>query len=94
MQLYHFFRSGTSHRLRIALRLKGIEVDLSSLDLRVDEHLKPEFSAIKNPHCDFGENLENYYKYCMRNDLFLTHALGDPQVDRSEAVQNARIEGF
>jgi aromatic ring hydroxylase len=51
-------------------------------------HLKPEFSAIKNPRCDYGENLENYYKYCMRNDLFLTHALGDPQVDRSEAVQN------
>ena len=38
--------------------------------------------------CDFGENLENYYKYCMRNDLFLTHALGDPQVDRSEQPQN------
>ena len=51
-------------------------------------HRKADFSAVKNPHCDFGENLENYYKYCMRNDLFLTHALGDPQVDRSEQPQN------
>lgn len=51
-------------------------------------HRKDDFSAVKNPHCDFGENLENYYKYCMQNDLFLTHALGDPQVDRSETVQN------
>jgi len=51
-------------------------------------HRKADFSAVKNPHCDFGENLENYYKFCMRNDLFLTHALGDPQVDRSEQPQN------
>ncbi len=51
-------------------------------------HLKDNFSAIKHPRCDFGENLENYYKHCMRNDLFLTHALGDPQVDRSEQPQN------
>lgn len=51
-------------------------------------HLKDEFSAVKHPKCDFGENLENYYKHCMRNDLFLTHALGDPQVDRSEQPQN------
>ena len=53
-------------------------------------HLKDEFSAVKHPKCDFGENLENYYRHCMRNDLFLTHALGDPQVDRSEQPQNER----
>ncbi len=53
-------------------------------------HLKEAFSAVKHPRCDFGENLENYYKHCMRNDLFLTHALGDPQVDRSEQPQNER----
>ena len=46
------------------------------------------FSDIKNPRCDFGENVANYYHYCMENDLFLTHALGDPQVDRSQQPQN------
>ncbi len=55
-------------------------------------HLKDEFSKVKHPRCDFGENLENYYKHCLRNDLFLTHALGDPQVDRSEQPQNVRRE--
>lgn len=55
-------------------------------------HLKDEFSKVKHPKCDFGENLENYYKHCMRNDLFLTHALGDPQVDRSEQPQNEQRE--
>lgn len=51
-------------------------------------HLKDAFSAVKHPRCDFGENLVNYYRHCARNDLFLTHALGDPQVDRSEQTQN------
>ena len=49
---------------------------------------KDALSAVKHPKCDFGENVENYYKYCMQNDLFLTHALGDPQVDRSTQTQN------
>ena len=26
--------------------------------------LEDAFSAVKNPNCDFGENLENYYQYC------------------------------
>ena len=45
-------------------------------------------AAVKNPHCDFGENIANYHRHCLENDLFLTHALGDPQVDRSEQPQN------
>ena len=44
--------------------------------------------SLKHPKCDFGENAVNYYRYCCENDLFLTHALGDPQVDRSEQPQN------
>ncbi len=51
---------------------------------------RDQFSAFKNPHCDFGENILNYYRYCRDNDLFLTHALGDPQVDRSTQPQNER----
>ena len=45
-------------------------------------------SEVKNPHCDFGENIANYLRYCTETDLFLTNALGDPQVDRSEQPQN------
>ena len=51
-------------------------------------NLRDSLSSIKNPHCDFGENVVNYHSYCMENDLFLTHALGDPQVDRSQQPQN------
>ncbi len=48
MKLYNFFRSGTSHRLRIALRLKGLAVDYVPVDLRTEQHLGPEFKAL-NP---------------------------------------------
>ncbi len=53
---------------------------------------KETFAQATHPKCDFGENLENYYQYCMKNDLFLTHALGDPQVDRSTTPQNQQRE--
>lgn len=48
MKLYNFFRSGTSHRLRIALNLKGIEYEYVPVDLRTEEHLGAAFKAI-NP---------------------------------------------
>ena len=48
MKLYNFFRSGTSHRLRIALNLKGLTPEYVAVDLRVDEHLGEAFRAI-NP---------------------------------------------
>ncbi len=50
--------------------------------------IRDELSAVPSDHCDFGANVVNYHRYCMENDLFLTHALGDPQVDRSEQPQN------
>ena len=48
MELYQFFRSGTSHRLRIALALKGLPVQSMAVDLRTEQHLKDEFKAL-NP---------------------------------------------
>lgn len=46
MKLYNFFRSGTSHRLRIALNLKGLAVDYVPVDLRTEQHLQAAFKAI------------------------------------------------
>lgn len=31
----------------------------------------------------FYKNVINYYHYCAENDISLTHAIGDPQIDRS-----------
>ncbi|WP_137895915.1 maleylacetoacetate isomerase [Ramlibacter sp. 2FC] len=48
MKLYNFFRSGTSHRLRIALNLKGLQAEYIPVDLRSEEHLSPAYKAL-NP---------------------------------------------
>jgi len=48
MKLYNFFRSGTSHRLRIALNLKGLQTQYVPVDLRTEQHLKDDFKTI-NP---------------------------------------------
>lgn len=46
MKLYTFFRSGTSHRLRIALNLKGLRYDHEAVDLRTEQHLGGAYRAI------------------------------------------------
>ena len=46
MKLYSFFRSGTSHRLRIALNLKGLAYDVEAVDLRREQHLKSAYKAV------------------------------------------------
>jgi maleylpyruvate isomerase len=48
LQLHNFFRSGTSHRLRIALNLKGLDYQYIAVHLGKEEHLSAAFKAI-NP---------------------------------------------
>lgn len=48
MKLYNFFRSGTSHRLRIAMNLKGVTAEYMAVDLRKEAHLLPAFKVL-NP---------------------------------------------
>ena len=48
MKLYNFFRSSTSHRLRIALNLNGITTDYVAVNLRVDEQQNDDFRVV-NP---------------------------------------------
>ncbi len=48
LQLHNYFRSGTSHRLRIALGLKGLDYQYIAVHLVKEEHLGAAFKAI-NP---------------------------------------------
>ena len=42
---------------------------------------KADYFARQSPEC--RERVLDYYEHCRENDLFLTHTLVDPQVDRS-----------
>ncbi|ENX16263.1 maleylacetoacetate isomerase [Acinetobacter sp. CIP 64.2] len=48
MKLYSFFRSGTSHRTRIALNLKGLDYEISYVSLAKNEHQQLDFKRL-NP---------------------------------------------
>ena len=48
MKVYNYFRSGTSHRLRIAMNLKRVSYDYVAVNLRTEEHFTDSFKAI-NP---------------------------------------------
>lgn len=48
LQLHNYFRSGTSHRLRIALGLKGLDYQYIAVHLVKEEHLGSAFKAL-NP---------------------------------------------
>jgi maleylpyruvate isomerase len=51
VKLYSYFRSSAAYRVRIALNLKGLPYEMTSIHLTKDggQQRKPEFSAI-NPH--------------------------------------------
>jgi maleylpyruvate isomerase len=61
MKLYNFWRSGTSHRLRIALHLKGVATDYLPVHLGKEEHLGAAFRAVNPqmlvPALDTGEQV-------------------------------------
>ncbi|MCY4487553.1 MAG: maleylacetoacetate isomerase [Deltaproteobacteria bacterium] len=48
MQLYGYFRSSASYRVRIALALKGLDYDLQPVHLRRGEQQAPDYVA-RNP---------------------------------------------
>jgi maleylacetoacetate isomerase len=48
MQLYSFFNSSTSYRVRIALALKGLDYDYKGINIRVGEQKNDDYRAL-NP---------------------------------------------
>jgi aromatic ring hydroxylase len=49
----------------------------------------PEFFAECGPEA--ADNVQRYYRYCRDNDLFLTHTLVNPPVDRSKSASWERV---
>ncbi|MBS3998364.1 MAG: maleylacetoacetate isomerase [Hydrogenophaga sp.] len=61
MKLHNFWRSGTSHRTRIALNLKGLDVEYIAVHLGKEAHLSEAFKAVNPqqlvPALDTGEQV-------------------------------------
>lgn len=65
MKVYNYFRSGTSHRLRIALNLKGLDWDYVAVDLRAEAHFDAAFKAL---------NPQGFVPTLVDGDLVLTQS--------------------
>ena len=65
MKIYNYFRSGTSHRLRIVLELKGLDWDYVALDLRAEAHFDAAFKAL---------NPQGFVPVLIDGDLVLTQS--------------------
>jgi len=61
MKLHNFWRSGTSHRTRIALNLKGLGYEYIAVHLGKEAHLSDSFKAVNPqqlvPALDTGEQV-------------------------------------
>jgi maleylacetoacetate isomerase len=51
MQIYSFFNSSTSYRVRIALALKGLPYDYQGVDIRIKKHHEADYVAL-NPNAN------------------------------------------
>lgn len=65
MKVYNYFRSGTSHRLRIVLNLKGLDWDYVAVDLRAEAHFDAAFKAL---------NPQGFVPTLIDGDLVLTQS--------------------
>lgn len=65
MKIYNYFRSGTSHRLRVVLNLKGLTWDYVAVDLRAEAHFDAAFRAL---------NPQGFVPTLVEGDLVLTQS--------------------
>lgn len=95
MQLYNYFRSSASYRVRIALALKGLEYDYMPVHLLKNEQLGPAFAQISPaglvPVLQDGDKLLTQ-SIAIIEYLDETHP--EPSLLPGDAVQRARIRAL
>ena len=95
MQLYNYFRSSASYRVRIALALKGLEYDYMPVHLLKNEQLGPAFAQISPaglvPVLQDGDRLLTQ-SIAIIEYLDETHP--EPSLLPGDAFQRARIRAL
>jgi maleylpyruvate isomerase len=95
MKLYGFFRSGTSHRLRIALNLKGVACEQVAVDLRREQHLTDAYKAVNPqrlvPALDVGGQLMTQSPAIIE---WLEERYPDPPLLPSDAGERAHVRAL
>ena len=95
MKLHGFFRSGSSHRLRIALNLKGLTCEYVAVNLRSEEHLSTRYKAL-NPQ-GLVPTLESDGQVLIQSPAiieWLEERYPTPALLPSDSLGRARVRAF
>ena len=95
MQLYHYFRSSASYRVRIALALKGLDCELLPIHLLKHEQLSESYRAIAPsqlvPSLQVGDAL---LTQSMAIIEYLDEVHPEPSLLPGDALARARIRSL
>jgi len=95
MQLYNYFRSSASYRVRIALALKGLECDLVPIHLVRNEHLQgPHSELLPARLVPLLADQEKLLPQSMAIIEYLDETHPQPRLLPGDAFARARIRGL
>ena len=96
MQLYSFFNSSTSYRVRIALALKGLAFETLPVNIRVGEHRAADYVANVNPSATVPALIDGDFKLGQSLAIidYLDQKYPEPRLIPLEPELRARVLEF
>lgn len=93
MQLYSFFNSSTSYRVRIALALKGLPYDYAPLDIRASAHREQAYVEEINASASVPALVEGDFKLGQSLAIidYLDARHPEPRLIPTDTVLRARV---
>lgn len=93
MQLYSFFNSSTSYRVRIALALKALPYDYLPVDIRTGEHRAPQYVAEFNPSASVPALVDGAFSLGQSLAIvdYLDRTYPEPRLIPLDTVARARV---
>ena len=93
MQLYSFFNSSTSYRVRIALALKGLAYETLPVNIRVDEHRVADYVANVNSSATVPALIDGDFNLGQSLAIidYLDEKVPEPRLIPLEPVLRARV---
>ena len=95
MQLYHYFRSSASYRVRIALALKGLDCELVPVHLLRNEQLEESYASISAARLvPLLKDGDHVLTQSMAIIEYLDEVHPEPRLLPGDAVARARIRAL
>lgn len=93
MQLYSFFNSSTSYRVRIALALKGLPYDYAPVNIRTGEHRADAYVEQVNPSAGVPALVDGGLQLSQSLAIidYLDTRYPEPRLIPADPVQRARV---